>query len=216
MAMAHVCPACGADLSLTRVQFDPVYGLLLVWCPRCGRASHRRAHTFLRRWRELRALADSLGWLAFKSLTGLGTWWLAAFAARQALDALPWARGRQDAWSIGEAVCATISAALGQGAWITAGLAHLGRRRAWLGWTGFLYAATGTVLLLDSATEPNAVNLLENVWEGLFTSIYFALILLAAPAGIPLGRAILRTHRSGRLRSLRRARALRTRERGCP
>jgi hypothetical protein len=103
-----------------------------------------------------------------------------------------------------------IAAALANGAWVTAGLAHLSRRQAWFGWIGFQFGATATITLLFGVlASRSAHECLQNLWDLASTGMVFAVVLAVSPIGIPLGRALMRARLDSRLRSLRRLRARR-------
>ncbi len=159
-----------------------------------------------RRWCELRAAAGAVGWLGLKLMIALGLWMLAMHAAKAIMDAVSPASG--DPWPARVAVGAVVAAAVSHGAWITAGLGHLRRRAAWLGWAAFLYGMLGVLFLIGTLAEGGG-HLRANAWDAMCFAIVFAVILLAAPAGIPLGRALLRARRTGRMQRLRRTRARR-------
>lgn len=209
MSIAHVCPGGGADLARTRPRIEPVYGLPLVRCGRCERPSVRMTHPLVRRWRELRAAAVALSWLAMKIVMAMFLWILSLYAAKSVTDPLPWERA--DAWwSVREALGVCIAAAVGHGAWITAGLSHHSRRTAWLGWAGFLYGATAVmVVLFGIVLTPSAADRLDSLGDGAFTAFVITLLLVAAPIGVPLGHWLLRMGRAGRRGHLRRTRARR-------
>lgn len=55
MPLAHSCASCGCDLSRVAAPLDPVYGLPVVVCPRCGEACARNSQAgrvLPRRWSQ--------------------------------------------------------------------------------------------------------------------------------------------------------------------
>ncbi len=192
MAIAHVCARCGWDLAFIRPRPEPHYGLDLVWCPGCGRAEVRREHPIWRRWRESRRAARALAWLGTKAfLAGLVaalTIGAAAGPARTLLNARGWDT------DVRLALGAFVAAAVAGGAWVTAGLRHLPRANAWLGWAAFLSGGLVLILAIILLQEEGARDRLDAVWGWARVAAATAVVLVVSVAGIPVGKGIVAGH----------------------
>lgn len=73
MARSRVCPACGEDLASIGPVREPRYGLLVVFCPRCGRPTAPRRDTPGRLARGVGLLALAVAALAFKTMIMSGS-----------------------------------------------------------------------------------------------------------------------------------------------
>jgi hypothetical protein len=154
MAAAHACSGCGAALTRVRPQRDPWYGLPLVLCPGCGRAAQRRRDPVAQRTRQaLRALGAS-GMLAVQAvvLTGLVAGSLALVTQIEDLSATEVRRFLEPPGLWFALVVAGWCVLVG--GWLTAGLVHWPRWRAFAMWAALLTVLQGLVLWLDSDGAP--------------------------------------------------------------
>src|SRR5262249_31403891 len=148
MALAHICLGCGLDLARQHPRKEPHYGLPLVVCPRCATACVRRRHPIVVRWRQFRRVDWALSILVVKMLWALATITATGFTMFGALMLMArwpqieheftsgwkshlFALGMAAAWAFVILPCII-------GAWITAGLGHLTRRQAWIGWLAIM------------------------------------------------------------------------------
>jgi hypothetical protein len=225
LAIAHVCMACGIDLARVRGAFDPRFRLPVVVCPRCRRAVVRRRRTVPLVARLARRLVTAGATLAVQAVLIL---FLTAMVCGSilALDNALIYRSTDffTKERPGELIGLAISSLLA-GIWLTAGLGHLSRRKAWTAWmlwlVFWLIVVSAVIAVLDVVvSRPEALwlvhppidppSVLLSHW-----AIRGALIvpsLIFGIAGRPLGRVILRGNERRRsLRWRRRRRRLRRR-----
>ena len=161
MAIAHVCRACGDSLTRVRAPLDPVLGLPVVVCGRCGVADVRRRHPLAVMWRKFRLLAASV----FSLLASVGICGVmiggSILAAHQVLDTFggmpPFRVARHalgidpivdfaDVWRAHDGPVVMITAGIWfviLGALITAALSHTARWKKWLGFIAALALFAG-------------------------------------------------------------------------
>lgn len=219
MAISHLCLGCGFDLARVRTRPDPHYALPLVVCPDCGEAAVRRVHphqvgwrAFLRVKASIIALVIQLGLLSGAAAAVIGV----------CVEGERWARGNLIATSRQEMTFGLIAfgvVPIAVGAWLSGGLGHLGRIRAW---SLFTIVVAG-VIFLDCIGAPLLRRLLEAGGLSLVVGdlrwvelsgrlVVLAGIMSVATAGIPLGMLVRAGHRSWH-RNRRRARRRRIRSR---
>jgi hypothetical protein len=199
MAISHLCITCGLDLARTRAAREPRYGLPLVICPGCGTPAVRRRHPIAARGRMLRRVARSLIALLLQATAACGLMAAVTGACIGLVHALLfW--GLDLDWKDEGAliVGGLIVLVLALGAWLTAGLAHwrLGAAWALFGLIAVLILA-GDSLIAPAVSQLAALGgLTHEVLD--YQMVHFVLrlvllcaIMLAATAGIPLGKGIL-------------------------
>ncbi len=220
MAISHLCLSCGFDLARVRARPDPHYALPLVSCPDCGTAAVRRMHPSLRAWRTVVRLKTSLAVLVFQLALLIG--FASAVVAVCVLVGEEWVRGElavSDRLELIVAILAFGVLPVLLGTWLTAGLSHVKRLRAWLA-----FAILALVLIsLDCVGEPVARHLLDGCglslqqtdfrWDRFGARlVLLAAIMTTAIAGIPPGMLVRAGYRQWRCRSWRaRRRRLRAR-----
>lgn len=230
--LSHICQGCGAELARVRAPADPVYGLRVVVCPRCGAACVRRLLGEKRK-RVLRLL-DAVSGLLVNALAGallllwsagavLGLARLLDRAGQGPLGALQ-LRDAAGRWIDERVVLTAALAALSvaAGAWLTCGLAHWRRWLAFAAWTAALVAGASVEPIAHALRAAAALPTLGSapryggpglaLWATRMGLVAGA-VAVALVAGLPLGLALRRLE--GKLRRLllrrirRRARARR-------
>ncbi len=219
MAISHLCFGCGFDLARVRICPDPHYALPLVVCPDCGEAAVRRVHPLQIGWRAFLRFKTSIITLVVQ--LGLLTGAAAAVIA-VCVECERWARGNMIATASEEMIFGLLAfgvVPIALGAWLSGGLGHLGRIRAW---SVFTVLVAG-VIFLDCIGAPLLRRLLEAGGFSLVVAdirwaelsgrlVVLAGIMSVATAGIPLGMLARAGHRSWR-RNCRRTRRRRIRSR---
>ena len=223
MALAHVCLDCGLDLARQRPRKEPHYGLLLITCPRCAAPSVRRRHPIAVGWRQFRRIDWAVSILVIKLLVAVAIAGATGFTILLAmLMMINWPPPHNQEFIVRAFLAwALLVLPIITGAWITAGLHHLTRRRAWLGWCAVLsIGVLAVAALLASGSEhkhfePGTVEGVRSF--AYFLVVFFALgmsmqgaILVCAAMGVPVGRLLLKLASFNRkLRWRRRRRNLR-------
>ncbi len=205
MAMAHVCPACGAALTRVRPSPDPHYGLPLVLCPSCSTAAVRRRHPLQRRTRRGLQVAKALATFLAQLVV------LGALAAVTLLLI-----GQVEDLTTGLSLAAVLRAdrlvlaSMGgfcvlTGIWLTVGLSHWRWWAAWAAWAALIAGLEAIVLLWNAPGPPLidalGVAILPGVFEvGRYAGRLeiLAATLVVAAAGIPPGLAVLQLHGTNR------------------
>jgi hypothetical protein len=223
MANSHLCITCGFDLARVRARPDPHYALPMVLCPGCGEAAVRRMHPSRHAWRTLLRVKTSIVAIALQSALLLG--FTAGVVAVCVFVGERWARGILAVPGDEEQVLAVLAFGalpIALGAWLTAGLSHIGRFRVWLA-----FSILALLLIsLDCVGDPLLRRGLETCglavspgdfrWDW-FTArlVVLIAIMTVATAGIPLGAAALAAeHRWRRDRWRARRRRIRARRTG--
>jgi hypothetical protein len=220
MAISHLCTNCGSDLARIRARREPLYGLPLVVCPRCGICAVRRRHPLQRRYRSGKRLALSLAVLAAQ----LGL--LAAFISLTTAVCVQFGedfmRGGVELSRPEMTVLAVLSFGalpLALGAWLKAGLPHWRGAIAWLVFALFMLPllSIDTLLLPWLARSIASLNLALqwdscrwDLWLGRVSAL--GVIMLVALLGIPIGTGLVRLNDMAR-RGLWRLRLRRARTR---
>lgn len=196
MAISHACLNCGTDLASVRAVREPHYGLPLVICPGCGAAAVRRRHIIQQRWRSLLR--------AKKSLIALACQLMALILCLGSTIALCILIVEYPRWFLGDASTEPIAACLPAvmviavavlvGVWLTAGLAHWNRVRAWTVFT--ILIAIGVsfdTVIAPAVTQWTAgprgfgETLDYNLPRWLYRLLTLAVMMVIAAAGIPPG-----------------------------
>lgn len=205
MAMAHVCLGCGFDLARQRPRNEPHYGLPLIICPRCASPSVRRRHPLVARWRQFRRVDWAVSILGFKLLVALVIATATAYTVLVALlMAIHWPPPSAELIVVRSfAAWAFIALPIIVGAWITAGLNHLTRRQAWVGWGALMSTCVlciAALLASGSAKyefEPGTVEHVRGFFSSLLIFSMLGMTMLGAiqvcaAMGIPAGKGLLK------------------------
>jgi hypothetical protein len=199
MAISHLCTSCGLDVARVRALREPLYGLPLVTCPRCGVHAVRRRHPLIARWRQILRLKTSVLVMLVQAALAVGL--TLGTVGACIIWAQRWLGGGIDVGDerivAGMAVgFLCLPAALGL--WLTAGLGHW---RAGTQWA--VFAAVVTALLsLDTVVAPAVMHGLVAVggeepplpwgFEHLFVrGMILGLVLIVAAAGVAPGRLLM-------------------------
>jgi hypothetical protein len=224
VGLSHLCVDCGLDLRHERSAIEPHYGLPLVICPRCGCAAVRRRHPFVRAWPNTRRFICALRTILIQSalIAFLSALMLQAcgdlsrtmglyvpFGRRSLIDLLLHEWSSLIGWGLVPPIMV--------GAWLTCGLGHLGRTRAFLLWSGWIVFLVHWTTLIDwspgrlEVLVTQGASLIPRRVDELLPKLAAAVVLMViALAGIPLGVGL---QRYGRLLRRRGWRALRRRRR---
>jgi hypothetical protein len=205
MALAHVCLGCGFDLARQRPRKELHYGLPMIVCPRCAAPSVRRKHPLMVRWRQFRRVDWAVSILVAKLLVAVAIAAATAFTILLSLlMAINWPPPKAELDVVRNfAVWAVIVLPLIIGIWITAGLNHLTRRRAWLGWAAVLSMVVLLIAaLLASGSErkhfePGTVEDVRSFayWLPMFFTLGMTMLgamMVLSAMGVPAGQLLLR------------------------
>ncbi len=217
MTIAHVCFGCARDLAGVRAVRDPHYALSLVICPGCGKTYVRQTHPFHTRWIASLRIGTAITALIFQNAVAVTLIFstLAVIAGAFVLGyaAMNGELTPQAMINLGVSLAAV---SIVTGAWLTAGLSHISRWRAWLGWMLLVVLLVGLSAAVSLAALAGRVPDLVSWIVGtsvitVAACVPLGIIMVLALAGIPLGKLILSAHRAfvrGRFRWRRRRRAL--------
>lgn len=209
MPLSHTCASCGAELCRIRALPDPVYGLPIVVCPRCGTACVRRRHPVPARWREAVRVFASLRWLGMQVvLLALLVVVFAVYVHSLRQDytgfkpALSEWLSKRDAessrwlvrsfWREGTvwSVAGWLMFATGIGVWLTAGLAHWRWWCALLAWLALELCAVSVGpavnTVMDWAGRSAVTRDLPGLQRGARALVeLYAIVLLTIPLAVP-------------------------------
>lgn len=201
MAIAHICLNCAKDLARQPAIIDPLYSLPLVICPDCNKASVRRPNHYSAKYKSLLRIFTVFTTLLVQALfiialVGASVGWV--FLIGDIVISMTDAEHTQ--LSNTNVIVAFALTSIATGAWLTAGLSHIPKLKAWIGWSVLLVIVTAiasTIYLLSELNgAPNlALAAILVVLIIIVTSPAIIAIMLFATAGIPLGNFFLRMHR---------------------
>jgi predicted RNA-binding Zn-ribbon protein involved in translation (DUF1610 family) len=213
MTVAHVCPGCGAALTRVRAKRDPHYGLAMVLCPGCGRAAVRRRDPLRNRARQALRAVVALVIVGVQAMVLAGSLTVSLTLVNEIEDfsERDWARAFES--PEGWVTASEIAWCVMVGGWLTAGLGHWRRWRAFAMWAGIMTLLQALALWLTSpgppllsigdrtilppAPDPSRLVHREAIVAG---------IVLVTALGIPLGLGMLRLQAINRRLLFRRRR----------
>lgn len=201
MAIAHICLNCAKDLARQPALREPHYSLPLVICPDCNKASVRVPNYYSAKYKNLLRIITVFLTLLVQALfiialAGATVAWV--FLIGDVVFSMTDAEiARLHLTNI---IVAIILTSIATGAWLTAGLSHIPKFKAWIGWSVLLVIVTSIAFTIYFLSELNsapnlALAAILAVLIIIVTSPAIIAIMLFATAGIPLGNFFLRMHR---------------------
>ena len=196
MSIAHLCAQCGWDLGRVRAAREPHYGLWLVRCPRCHAACVRQTHPLWRHWRTFLRFKASLATFCGHAVVLLILTVINLLALSFSYRLRGWSASDAIEEYRAEIILSFVVVPILTGMWLTAGLRHCPRWKAWIGWTLFIGGLASLEIALDGvgrwfdvahyiSINPN----LAREWS--WHLITLTIMMTIALAGLPVGWKLL-------------------------